>query len=128
MSEKKSLGEWTKKELLALPYREWNQPAEYDTVLILSTGKKHKSGWAAVAIIGVKAGIPVEIASACSDDIEWKLPSPVSYSSFSIGQMRMDCAVKSGAMQAWQRGVKFRVGIALSSIDIEVIPQVKEPA
>lgn len=118
----KSLNEWTRKELLALPVRCWSEVSTYDSVLLLSTRKKHDSGWAMIAIIGVKDGAPIEIASACSDDIEWKAhPMDVLLNgAYSIGQIRMDCCFKSGALHAWSRYSKFKVGCALSSIDIKV--------
>ena len=120
--ERKSLNEWGREELLKLPARDWQEESVYDSVLLLSTRRKHDSGWAAIAIIGVRDGQPVEIASQCSDDIEWKLPEPQRITSdFAIGQMRMDCAFRSGAMHAWARRGQFRVGCAISSIEIELI-------
>lgn len=119
----KSLNIWGRDELLKLPMREWKMDSEYDSVLLLSTRRKHESGWAMMAIIGVRKGQPVEIACSCCDDIEWKLPPMITVGGgeFSIGQMRMDCAIRSGALHAWARGAKFRVGAALSSTEIELL-------
>lgn len=119
----KILNDWSRKELLGLPVREWNTDSEYDSVLLLSTRKKHDSGWAIMAIIGVRDGQPVEIACCCCDDIEWKFPpaQTVANGTLLIGQIRMDCAFRSGALHAWKRGAKFRVGTALSSTEIELI-------
>lgn len=131
MSEEKSVCQWTKKELLALPVRHWDKDSVYDTVLFLSTGRKHDSGWAAMAIIGVNKGIPIEIASPFSDDIEWILPGAVTFgdcSLYRMGQLRMDCATRSGAMQAWRRGFRFKVGSALSSVSIEMVTSTGESA
>lgn len=128
-TDKKHIGEWTKKELLSLPVRNWGSESIYDSVLLLSTGRKHDSGWAMIAIIGVIAGDPIELATTCSDDIEWISPAPITYGpngKYSVGQIRMDCARKSGAMQAWSYDSSFKVGMALSSINIELIPRVKE--
>ena len=112
----KSLNEWSKKDLMGLPDRDWQDDSRiYDSLLLLSTRKKHDSGWAIMAIIGVKDGAPIEIACQCADDIDWKLPSmPHTY----IGQMRTDCCLKSGAIHFWFNKGKFRVGTALSSTDI----------
>jgi hypothetical protein len=118
---RKMLNQWGRDELFSLPTRAWGEESVYDSVMLLSTRRKHDSGWAIIAIIGVRDGQPVEIACACCDDIEWKLPQPVICASHIIGQMRMDCALRSGAMHAWARGAKFRVGIALSSTDIELL-------
>ena len=117
----KSLNDWSKKELLALPVRNWEIDSEYDSLLIVSTGKKHDSGWAIIAIIGVNSYAPVEIACICCDDIEWKFPNAISGRGYIIGQMRTDCAFRSGALHAWKRGSRFIVGAALSSTTIEVI-------
>lgn len=113
---------WLRRDLLALPTREWSAVSEYDSLLLLSTGRKHDSGWAMMAIIGVRDLKPVEIACRHCDDIEWKFPpmSIVGNGLYSIGQMRMDCALKSGALHAWTNLGKFRVGVALSSVTVEL--------
>lgn len=120
-TQKQSINEWGKEALLALPVRAWDQESAYDSVLLLSTGEAHDSGWATIAIIGVAYGQPVEIAVSCCDDIEWKLPAPMSFAGHTLGQFRMDCALASGALHAWQRCAKFKVGTALSSTTIEMV-------
>lgn len=120
----KTLNEWSRSELMALPVRKWNEYRDYDSVLLLSTRRKHESGWAEIAIIGVRDGHPVEIAVSCCDDIEWKFPPMTGGTKYPIGQIRMDCAMRSGAMHAWtrvSRKAMFRVGDALSSVTIEMI-------
>jgi hypothetical protein len=127
-----SLNEWPKTALLSLPHRDWSDDsARYDSVLIVSTGKKHDSGWAMIAIIGVRAHKPVEVCTVCSDDIEWKLPPAKIFgpnAEYSFGQFRTDCAIKSGALHAWTRDGKFRVGASLSSTEIELCPNVRTSA
>jgi len=120
---KKPLNDYTHKELMGLPVRAWDKDSEYESLLIVSTKKKHDSKWAIMAIIGVMDFQPVEIAAACCDDIEWKLPPMETYGIYTAGQFRMDCAFRSGAVHAWGRNIKFKVGCALSSITIEVIKQ-----
>lgn len=121
----KTLNQWSRDELMALPVRGWTEYSEYDSVLLLSTRRKHESGWAKIAIIGVREGHPVEIAASCCDDIEWKFPPMLGEGTrFAVCQIRMDCALRSGAMHAWVRvsgRSKFRVGEALSSVTIELI-------
>lgn len=119
MQQRKNLCEWSRAELLALPARARGADSEYDSLLLLSTRKRHDSGWAIMAIVGVRAGLPVEIACACCDDIEWKFLPMVMFGG-GQGQMRMDCAMRSGAIHAWARKAKFRVGAALSSTTVEV--------
>jgi len=101
----------TKKELMALPVRHWMAHSIYDTLLVFSSGQKHNSGWAAMYVVGLIKGVPVEIASNCSDDIEW----------LGFDFVRTDCAYKSGVMHFWKRGYQFEVGDALSSITIKSI-------
>ncbi|MDE2106797.1 MAG: hypothetical protein KGL39_56805 [Patescibacteria group bacterium] len=121
-----SVNDWPKSALLALPHRKWNNDRpRYDSLLILSTGKKHESGWAKIAIIGVKKQNPVEVCTVCSDDIEWILPPAKTFgpnAEYSLGQFRTDCAIKSGALHVWCQGGKFRVGESLSSTAIELFP------
>lgn len=118
-SKRKSLNEWSREELLSLPTRDWQADSSYDSVLVLSTRKKHDSGWAMMAIIGVVDGVPVEVASQCSDDVEWIVHENPRSSSF-LASVRMDCAYRSSAMHFWSYDVTFKVGCALSSLTIEV--------
>jgi len=120
----RQVGRWSKKELLALPHRKWDETsAEYTSILVFSTGRKHDSGWACIAIIGCRQQVPVEICSLCSDDIEWKMPPAKIYGSgYTRGQYRSDCVRKSGALHFWSNDGGFKVGAALSSIEIEFIP------
>ncbi len=116
-----SLNNYTKKELLSLPTREWGKETSYSSLLVLSTGRKHDSKWAVIAIIGCDSKqVPIEIACQCADDIEWVFPNKKNYGDFSIGQVRMDCAMKSGAMHFWAQNGFFHVGMALSSTRIEL--------
>jgi len=121
-ADNRIVNDWSRKELFALPRRKWGESKEYDSVLIISTRRKHDSGWAIMAIIGVNEQKPVEIACECCDDIEWMFP-PMKYAgNFAIGQIRTDCCFRSGAIHAWSRYSRFRVGLALSSTEIEVVP------
>ncbi len=121
--KQKSLNQWSHAELMALPHRQWDMNSSYDSVLIVSTRKKHDSGWAMMAIIGIRKNQPIEIAAGHCDDIEWKLPPAITFGTnaeYTIGQMRMDCAIRSGAVHAWSDRAVFTVGCSLSSVDIEV--------
>jgi hypothetical protein len=124
----KHINDWTYKELMALPCRKWDDEKVYDSLLITSTRKRHDSGWAVIAIIGCNGFVPEEIACDCCDDIEWKLPPMKTFGNgkWTQGQFRTDFAFKSGAFHAWERGSRFRVGIALSSTTIELVSLTKE--
>jgi hypothetical protein len=120
MPQRKTLNQWSRDELMRLPVREWSADSEYDSLLTISTRRKHDSGWAMMAIIGVVDGQPLEIACICCDDIEWKMPPMVCVGAYSIGQMRMDCAMRSGALHMWAWKGRFHVGAALSSTTVEL--------
>lgn len=100
----------TRKQLLSLPVRKWDDESPtYDSLLVLSDGKVHDSGWGLITIIGCVGKEPVEIITNCSDDVWWHLNQ----------EPRMDCALPSRAMHFWCRGKgKFRASMAVSSIDI----------
>lgn len=57
----KTWADYTKKELLTLPRRDFGKVTVYDSVLLVNTSKKHDSGFNLFAVIGVKDDIPVEI-------------------------------------------------------------------
>lgn len=117
----KTLNDYTRKELLALPQRAWDKETIYDSLLVIPSNEKHDSGWAYINIIGVVEGKPTEIVTTCSDDIEWKSPAPKMYEDFALGQIRTDCAFKSKALNFWSREYQFKVGCALSSITVELL-------
>lgn len=123
MSAAKNLCAWTRAELLALPRRAWDDASPvYDSLLVFSSRRKHDSGWSCIAIVGCVKNQPIEVCTECSDDIEWKFPSAETFGGgkYSIGQMRMDCLFPAGIMHAWSHENRFRVGISLSSIEVQL--------
>ncbi len=108
----KSVYDMTRKELLALSHRKWDDSLKrYDGLLVLARGKQHASGWGMIVLIGIASNKEPEIAAATADDICWHLE----------GQgLRTDCLVPSRAMHFWGGKGKFRVGHALSSTDVYV--------
>ena len=121
-TEKKSIKEYTAQELLALPVRDWDKTSQYDSILLLPSNIVHDSGYQCMVIIRIINHTPIEIACNCCDDIEWIAPDAIKVGNlYPIGQMRMDCLPTSKAFHAWNRGIKFQVESALSSITIEVI-------
>lgn len=121
----KEICAWTAKELLALPTRNWKEVSVYDSVLLVPDNKKHASGWRIINIVGVRDGVPVEIAASC-DDVCWQVSAARRFgpqNQYAIDNLRMDCAWKSRTIHAWggfNDGWRFRVGISLSSTTIEV--------
>jgi len=43
---------YTRKELLALPKRDWDKETIYDSIAVVPSGKKHESGYGLIAIVG----------------------------------------------------------------------------
>lgn len=109
----KSLNEWKLSELMNLPVRKWDAITEYDSLLITKTSRKHESGWRIMMIIGCNDYVPIEIASNCCDDIGWKIDN------YPYCAIRFDCPMKSGVIHVWSKILKFRVGVALSSTEVE---------
>ena len=116
MPQRKTLNQWSRDELMKLPVRAWDADSEYDSLMTISTRRKHDSGWATMAIIGVVDSQPVEIACACCDDIEWKMPPMFCVGTYSVGQMRMDCAlwVSLSASQSMEPMFLDLVGIPVA--------------
>lgn len=102
-------------ELRKLPFKEWNTTKEYNSILVINSGRKHDSGWALMYIIGLaKDKTPIEIA-ACCDDICWKIPEASEY------DFRNDMFFPSGAIHFWSQKHNFKVGASLSSTDVELV-------
>lgn len=119
----KTLNDWTVDELLSLPNREWDGVKKYNSLLIMPKYSPHDSGWGCIVIIGVVNNEPKEIVTQYSDDIEWIFPNIeyIGNSKYTIGQVRMDCCLESGALHMWSRNCIFRPLNALSTITIEVL-------
>ena len=118
-----------RKELLALPTRNWQQTSLYDALYLVPTGKKHDSGYSLIAIVGIEGGEAKEIAAIC-DDICWSFPTSHPYDGIRDGLhrtvMRTDCEWPSGIMRVWASGEHyfrglFEVGHSLSSTDVTLI-------
>lgn len=127
----KTLNHWSRTDLLALPHRtDWTREATYDSILLLDTRTKHPaSGWAFMAIIGVRNGIPLDIVTLTSDDITWAFPPTIPRPGHEhpLPTLRTDCAVRSSAIHIWHPDARFRVDPPLSSITITVLPSPTHP-
>lgn len=107
-----------RKELLNLPTRNWSVTSTYDSICIVNTGKKHDSGFAVMAIVGIINFEPVEIAAYC-DDLQWlEIPSyPLS--------LRNDMYYPSGIIHFWCHGAEFQVGGSLNTTEIKCLKKNK---
>lgn len=63
----KTWSEWTKRELLKLPKRDWNKETSYDSALLVNTRMKHDSGYNLFAVIGCYGDEPIEIVGYMDD-------------------------------------------------------------
>ena len=117
----------TRKILLALPSRKWDQVSEYDHLYIVPARKKHDSGYMLIAIIG-ETEEGAEIAAYCAD-ICWTMPKEHPYGYMTLGRLRMilrtDCLYPAGILRLWGSSEhyfkgRFRVGCSLSSTNIEL--------
>ena len=114
----------TRKELEAAPQRAgWTMPTTYDSLYLLPTRKKHDSGYHLICIVGSVDG-KLEQAAIC-DDICWNLQEPRPGQGYA---MRTDMTFPGGVVHVWGWDTKFRVGMSLSSTEVDVFFHKKEPA
>ena len=110
----KNIMEYTRKELLALPHRNWNDVTSYSSILLVPTYKLHDSGWRLIAIVGCKDdGTPKEIAAFC-DDVQWQ----TIRTDYGIS---MDMIPKTNICRFHSRRMRFQVGVSLSSTDVKIV-------
>ena len=117
-----SIREVTKKQLLALPVRDWDKKTTYDSIILCKAGK-HDSKWALIAVVGVVDFQPKEIAAYC-DDINYKIEDgdpKLGDSGYTMSRLRTDMTYPSGLCHVWGDNIAFEVGHALSSTDIKII-------
>ena len=121
--------DWTKKELEALPSREWNQDVnDFDSLIILPTKQLHDSGFRCMDFIAVKDSQPFLRLSGCSDVIhiegiggfgEWT-PNR-GYPEFVVPKgWSVDCLKKSGLLRLFSDG-RLKVGVAISSFEVYAV-------
>lgn len=104
----------TRKSLLELPKREWNKTSIYSSIIIFNSKRKHSSGYAIMNIVGCINQEPIELIPACCDSINWK---------FNGLKFGTDMLYPSGLIQFFVIDCKLKVGLALSSIEIELIKE-----
>lgn len=104
----------TRKQLLSLPERKWNEIKKYHAVIVVPTGKKHSSGFALMALIGCNGnGEPYEIAAYC-DDIQW-ITEVTRYG------LRCDMFYKNCCLRFHSREFCFQISASLSTTEIKMI-------
>jgi hypothetical protein len=114
----------TKKELLKMPERT-DLNHLYDEILLVPTGKLHDSGYMTIAVIGgifsePRDGNATYEICAYPDHVMPIFPLYKYADGGYISLAHIDCLYPSGIIRYWGRG-KFKVGMALSSTEIELI-------
>ena len=116
----------TKKELLALPNRSWNEEKVYPWVLLVNTKQKHDSGYNFFAVIGVNPDNSMEIAAYCDDFRMWPVHYSLSNGVAPIRGFSFDCSMH-GVFRIWSNYYNFFVGTSLSTTDFAFVPKPEKP-
>lgn len=119
----KTINQWSRKELLSLPVRKWDDSSTYDSLLILPLGIKHDSNWGCVAIIGCNDMEPTELCVVSCDAIHFYRDGNLPSQGVMVPgrEISIDSAMKSRATHIWSRPYRFHVGLALSDVDITFV-------
>lgn len=108
-----------KKKLLALPSAEWSSTGDYgwwDALLIVPAPWRHDSGYAHIAVIGVRENAAHAIL-AQPDDLQLPANESILPGRF-YGHLRMDAYWPSGVLRLWSREVEFSISSPVSSVEI----------
>jgi hypothetical protein len=118
----------SKKELLEISRREWNEDIGiFDSLIIIPTNRVHDSGYTTMDFIAVKDNLPIKRLSGCSDVLhlngiggygQWSGSIPTSRPVYS---WNIDCLKKSKLLHIWCIGKRFKVGEALSSFELFIV-------
>jgi len=122
MENGKKLRLLKRKDVINLPSRNWNKDVEpFDSLLLVNSGRNHDSGWKHIVIIGCRNLVPVQ-QLAWPDDINWNMEEVHKLKGLSVQYcMRTDMTVY-GLIHIWSSNCNFKVGPALSSTEIKLIP------
>ena len=121
------------KELRKLPVRDLLDTNKlYDHILIINSGKKHDSGYALMAIVGVNYDTEnkkylMEISAYC-DDLHLKISDkiiPYQWKGFIEPVVRTDMYT-TGVLRYWSNHGKFVVGMSLSSLDVYLVRELQD--
>ena len=101
------MSEITKKSLLNIPKRKWNEPLkDIHSVYVIPSGRKHDSGYNCMDFIAEGPDGLIRFGGGC-DDV-----------SFEGSFFRMDCMYPSGIVHIWNRK-GFSISPDVSSISFE---------
>ncbi len=118
----KDVSAYTRRELEALPTREWNSDVGViDSLILLPLRRYHDSGYRCIDFIAVKDSKPFCRLSGCSDVLHIDGIS-ASLNRRPRGIYSIDCLKKSGLFRIWNTDGKIEVGSALSSFEMFAVP------
>lgn len=110
----KNIMEYTRKELLALPRRNWKHVTSYSSILLVPTYELYGSGWLLIAIVGCNDnGTPKEIAAFC-DVVQWQ----TIRTDYGIS---MDMIPKTNIYRFHSSKMRFQVGVSLSTTCVKIV-------
>ena len=101
----------SRKELLKLPSRPWNEESIFDTLLLWPSPSKHESGWGCMTLIGCNDFVPLQLITKNADDFSLE------------GDHRMDCVWENKTLHLWRNNYRFFVSRSSSSMTIRVVPK-----
>lgn len=112
----KDVMEWTKKELLSLPHKDWATFGYYHSILIVPTRKLHDSGWRLICLVGCDEHYePKEIIGYC-DDIHWCCNHELRFC-----DIQTDMIPKTNIVRMHSNKFRFKVGDVCSSVEILIV-------
>jgi len=113
----------TRKQLEAVPARQWHEEIVCDYLVILPMRSMHDSGYRMMDFVAIKDGKPLMRVSGCSDVLHIdgiggggyrkEYSELVERKSWS-----MDCLRKSGLLRIWAQGYNLICGKGLSSFEL----------
>lgn len=117
-----SWDKYGKRELLNLPQRPWNtDSSRYDGLLLVSTKRKHDSGYCNFAVIGERKGKPVELIGYM-DDLRLGNIMEGFITSIPVNSLAIDCSMY-GVFRIHGIGLTFGVGENLSTTNWWVVKE-----
>lgn len=113
----------TKKELLALPKRDWNKNSVYEYVLFVNTKKMHDSGYNLFAIIGYIKDGEMEVAGYMDDFRMMPAGCMIRYEGVAPTKgFAFDCSMR-GVFRLHSWDYKIGVGTNTSTTDLFFVPR-----
>lgn len=121
----KTIKEWTKEELLALPNRPaQNKEQEYSSILVLSRSDPGSSNVETTAVIGVVKGKPIELAATHSEFVDWHVEVTMPAARNLLARertIRSVALIQSSAFHVWMPGARVKVAVLPNQTHISFV-------